>query len=397
MKHKSMRLLPERSYFQGKRTIIRADLNVDIVADKIIDDFRIRRALSTIKEISPRARYTLLVSHRGSFECPNDYTETLEPVAKHLSRLLGRNVYFLEGSVESVRYALEKLPDHAIALLENIRWYKGERENSTKFAKQLAQLTDVFVNDAFGEIHRREASIVAITKFVPSFAGLLLQDELRHLDNLSTSPRRPFAVLMGGAKLYTKLPLIKRFLRIADAVLVGTALANTFIAAQGNRIGKSLQEKKFIFKAKAMLRNQSLIIPDDYVVSPRVLAGKGKVTRGSLSSNSYIVDIGPETAKTFSSLLEKAGTIFWNGPVGCFEHAPFANGSRAVAKAILGNTKAFKVIGGGDTLELLKPLLRRKPKVKNFFISTGGGAMVSYLAGIKLPGIEALKKQYERR
>jgi 3-phosphoglycerate kinase len=387
-----IRLLPKPSYFRNKRVLIRVDFNADFTGRKITDDLWIRRSLATIKKISPKARYTLLVSHRGSFERPNDNSETLAPVAQYLSRLIHCQVYFLSGSLESAASALKKMPNHAIVLLENIRWYRGERENSLGLARQLSGLADVYVNDAFGESHRPEASIMAITKLLPGFAGLLLQDELKHLDNLSFKPARPFVVVLGGAKLKTKLPLIKRFLQIADKVLIGTALANTFMAAQGNKIGRSLVDKNFIYQARQLLGKKNLVLPQDYLVAKGIDKGRGRIVSGNVGKNEYIVDIGPKTIKEFVNIIKGARTIFWNGPMGCFEHQPFSRGSRAMAKAVLKNKKAQKVIGGGDTIALLQ---RAKSKVKSqkskLFISTGGGAMVQYLSGKKLPGIEVLK------
>jgi phosphoglycerate kinase len=395
--------LPRPSFFKNKRVIIRVDANVGAAGNRIINDFRLRRVLPTILKVAPRARLTLLVSHRGSFEKVNDYSETLSPVAKHLAKLLKRKVYFCAEPLQGVSQVLAALPNHAVVLLENIRWQKGERENSRVLAKQLAGLADVYINDAFGESHRQEASIVGITKFLPSFAGLLLQDEIRHLDDLRLNPLKPFVVVLGGAKLKTKLPLIKRFLKIADKVLLGTALANTFIAAQGRSIGASLYEPKFINSARSLLKNKKLVLPQDYLVAKRIYKGKGRVISGDVGKNELIVDIGPKTIKEFVNIIKGTRTVFWNGPMGCFEYQPFSKGSRAVAKAILNNKKAKKIIGGGETIALLQ---RTKSKVKSqspqrgtplagkskLFISTGGGAMLAYLAGKKLVGIEALKR-----
>lgn len=382
--------MPEPSYFKNRRVMVRADLNVDTVGNRIIDDYRILRSLPTIRFVAKQARYTVIVSHRGSFEKRNDPSQSLFLVARRLSRLLGQKVYFLDGSLRSIELALSAVPSHAIVLLENIRWYDGEKENSVALARQLSRLADVFINDAFGESHRSVASLCAITGFLPSFAGLLLADEMNKLNSFDGNFGRPFVVLLGGAKLKTKLPLIKRFIKQADYLLIGTALANTFFAAKAIKIGVSLNEKEFIGQARQMLKNKKLIIPGDYLVARGFAQGKGRVSTGNIGPDSMIVDIGPQTIRRFTEILSSARVIFWNGPVGCFEHKPFAKGSRAVLSAVLKNTKAIKIVGGGDTLELLG---KKKLNLgRTSFVSTGGGAMLAYLSGQKMPGIEALKR-----
>ena len=334
----------------------------------------------------------LLISHRGSFEKPCDDTLTLRPVARHLARLLRRTVFFFDGPLGSFGLLNTRIPKHAVVLLENIRHYRGERENSKQLAQQLAQHADCFINDAFGESHRKEASLVAITKLLPSFAGPLVQNEIAHLEALKANPAQPFVVILGGVKLKTKLPLIKDFVKSAKYILVGGGVANTLLQAQGLRIGNSVCDTEFMEQAKKLLRCQKIVMPIDWVIAD---AKKQKVikTIATYVPNGYaIYDIGPKTRKLYASYIHKARTIFWNGTMGYIEKRMFGRGTQAVQQAVLLNKMARTVVGGGDTT----PFLRKgnpKSKIQNpkLFISTGGGAMLAYVAGKKLPGIEALK------
>jgi len=383
---------PSKSYFRNKRVMVRVDFNVDSAHGKIIDDFRIQQTLPTIRAIQSQAKYVLLISHRGSFEKPCDDTLTLRPVARHLARLLRRTVFFFDGPLGSFGLLNTRIPKHAVVLLENIRHYRGERENSKQLAQQLAQHADCFINDAFGESHRKEASLVAITKLLPSFAGPLVQNEIAHLEALKANPAQPFVVILGGVKLKTKLPLIKDFVKSAKYILVGGGVANTLLQAQGLRIGNSVCDTEFMEQAKKLLRCQKIVMPIDWVIAD---AKKQKVikTIATYVPNGYaIYDIGPKTRKLYASYIHKARTIFWNGTMGYIEKRMFGRGTQAVQQAVLLNKMARTVVGGGDTT----PFLRKgnpKSEIQNpkLFISTGGGAMLAYVAGKKLPGIEALK------
>jgi len=247
--------------------MVRVDFNVDSAHGKIIDDFRIQQTLPTIRAIQSQAKYVLLISHRGSFEKPCDDTLTLRPVARHLARLLRRTVFFFDGPLGSFGLLNTRIPKHAVVLLENIRHYRGERENSKQLAQQLAQHADCFINDAFGESHRKEASLVAITKLLPSFAGPLVQNEIAHLEALKANPAQPFVVILGGVKLKTKLPLIKDFVKSAKYILVGGGVANTLLQAQGLRIGNSVCDTEFMEQAKKLLRCQKIVMPIDWVIA----------------------------------------------------------------------------------------------------------------------------------
>lgn len=395
-----IRFITSKTRLENKTVLLRVDFNVNIKNGKIIDDYRVQRVLPTIKFLLKKAKKVIVVSHRGSFEKENDYTLSLAPIAEHLSRLIGRKVYFFSMDLAAVGQIIQGLPPGSLALLENIRWQEGERENSVHLAKKLAAFAEVFVNDAFGESHRKVASLVAITRYLPSFGGLLLQEEIKHLDILKEKAKRPFVVILGGAKLKTKLPLIRSFLKNADYILLGGGLANTFLKAKGVEIGKSVHDDSFLQNAKALLKNRKILIPVDWIIAKSLLSKEKELRASGLSNKEYILDIGPKTIQQYKDIIAKAQTIFWNGPMGFVENPVFRIGSEAVLNAILANKKADKVVGGGDTIELIfnysretRPrMVKRLLIAPKLFLSTGGGAMLSYLAGQKLPGIEALKK-----
>ena len=305
------------------------------------------------------------------------------------SIILKKRVYFLQGPLDEIKTSFAAVPEHGIACMENIRFYAGEKENSLALAKALASMVDVVIDDAFAEAHRSVASTVGITKFLPHFAGFLMQDEIAHLDALKTKQKRLFVVVLGGAKLETKLPLVQKFLKEADAVLLGGGIANTFLAAGGLKVGSSLYEKQFMKQAKTMLDEDALFVPIDFLVASSVNAKKAVIMAGDVGPKDRILDIGPQTRELYAQILKRAKTVFWNGPMGYAENPVFAKGTKAVVAELKKNKKAITVIGGGDTLDALDAGLRTQ---KNVFVSTGGGAMLYYLAGKKLPGIAALEK-----
>ena len=260
----------------------------------------------------------------------------------------------------------------SIFLLENLRFLPGEEKNDEKFAKQLASLGDLYINDAFAVSHRANASVEAITKFLPSYAGLLMEKEIENLNKAIKKPKKPFVIILGGAKISDKLGIIKNFKQKADKFLIGGGIANTFLVAEGLPIGNSIFEEKMVPEAKKLLKLPKIILPVDYAIE-----------------NKKILDIGPQTVENYASIIKKAKTIIWNGPMGYFENPKFAKASKAIAEAVI-KSKAFVVIGGGETTAIIH---NSKFIIHNskLFISTGGGAMLEYLAGKKLPGIEALK------
>jgi len=364
------------SLLKGKTVLLRVDFNVEIENGRILDDYRIRVSLPTIQFLLRSGAKPILMSHLGR---PTRQEEkySLRPVSQYLAKLLGRRVIFFE-TWKDLELLWRVVPEGTIGMLENLRFWPGEEKNDAKFAKTLAKLGDLYVNDAFAVSHRSHASVDAITRFLPSYAGLLLEKELTMLDRVKRRTKKPFVAVFGGKKLSDKLPLIRAFLPKADAVLTGGGVANTFLAALGAPVGRSVVEKPLIKKAGAMFRKaDSIFLPQDW-----------------RSKNDAILDIGPKTEKLYAAVIKKARTILWNGPMGVFENPKFAKGSYRVARAIAKNRRAFRVVGGGETVACFRRAITnyQLPITKtNVFLSTGGGAMLEYLAGKKLPGIEALR------
>jgi 3-phosphoglycerate kinase len=373
---RSIKKLPPKA-IQGKTVLLRVDFNVEDVYGKIHDDYRIRASLPTIQWLlSSRAR-VVLMSHRGRPSRKNN-RDSLRPVARHLSRILKQRAMFFE-TLENAALWSRALPKNTVGMLENLRFWSGEEKNDAKFARMLAQLGDIYVNDAFGVSHRKNASIDAITRYLPSYAGLLLEREVKMLSSLITCQKQPFTVILGGAKLFDKVPLIRRFQPKARAILTGGGIANTFLAAKGLEIGDSLLDRRLINAARGMLRRKNnIFLPVDYRMGHR-------------NGKKVILDIGPKTEKLYALEISRSRTILWNGPMGFFEDPKFAKGSYAVARAIAKNQRALSVVGGGETTAAFRAA-NSKFEIRNpkLFLSTGGGAMLEYLAGKKLPGIEAL-------
>ncbi len=357
---------------KGKICLLRIDLNIkDSELDK--NNLRIQAILPTIKFLLKNGVKVVLLSHRGRPDHKPQTTNhklTLRPFVKIFKSLLNQQVYF----VDFKKFNKATIANYSIVLLENLRFLKGEEENNNKAAELLASLGDFFVNDAFAVSHRANASVAAITKFMPSYAGLLLEKEIKNLNRAVKDHRNHLIVVLGGAKISGKIGVIKNLMRKADYFLIGGAIANTFVKAEGLPIGVSLYDADKVDFAKGLLKKygEKIILPADYFISER-----------------QIRDIGPNTAKMYSDIIKKAKIIIWNGPMGCFENPKFAKGSKAIAKAIINNKKAFAVIGGGETASLFNDG-RFAINDKRLFVSTGGGAMLEYLAGKKLPGIAAL-------
>ncbi|MDQ5938872.1 MAG: hypothetical protein QG642_562, partial [Patescibacteria group bacterium] len=273
-----------------------------------------------------------------------------------------------------------------IVLLENIRFYPAEQKGDKVFAKKLSQLADIYVNDAFGNIHRSDASMQAITYYLPSYAGFLLQDEIKNLSSILAS-RQGLAVILGGAKISSKIGLLKKFNKIADHILIGGAMANTFLASQGHEVGNSVVDKDYLLTAKKLV-SKKMLLPLDLVVAKSLEAKISQnVTVDKVPKQAYILDLGPQTIHNYLQTLQKAKLIVWNGPLGYFENKLFIKGSKNLLTAVL-KTKAKTIIGGGETVELLKKLHLEK---KATFVSTGGGAMLEFLEGKKLPALERLR------
>ena len=385
---KTLRTMKGIVWKPGLRVIIRIDADVAMKGGRISEDFRIRQALPTIRESLRHKAHIRIISHRGRPKGAPLASLTQRPISLCLSRLLKKKVVFVKDPFSKSAFtALNKSSD--ILFFENIRFWKGEEENNASFAHELARWGDIYINDAFANCHREHVSVLGITHELPSYAGMNLEKEVAVLGRVLTNPEHPFVAILGGAKLETKVPLIKKFLVLADHVLIGGAIANTLIAALGYNVGKSLVDEKKESAAKFLL-NKKLHIPSDVVVTKN-LSGSSSMRVCAIhdvAPDEYIVDIGPATLKHFSSLLAASGMIVWNGPAGFAEVPDFAQGTIHLAHAVR-RTSAFKIIGGGDTIALL----RTYHALRGFtYISTGGGAMLEFLSGKKLSSIEALKK-----
>jgi len=371
------------SAVKNKKVLMRVDFNV--VFDKqgnIVDDFRIIKVLPTIKFLKDNnSKKIILISHLGRPLMHNKEL-SLKPIADYLERLLGQKIYFLTTDIgPELKKEIDALPQCSIVLLENIRFYPEEEENNHNFAQELSQLGDVFINEAFSVSHRKAASIFAITKFLPSYIGLLFQAETKALDSIKNITSDRLVVILGGAKIKDKLPIINYFLNKAKFILVGGAIANTIIKSWDFEVGNSLVEPEMVSEAKNLgSQKAELVIPGDY----EVLTNKNQVvTRnlGEIIKTDTILDIGPIATKTFEKIISRAEIIFWSGPLGKIEDNRFRKGTKGVIDAILNNRKAQIVIGGGDTLmsiKLLKPEYSLDNTPSRFF-STGGGAMLEYL------------------
>ncbi|KMQ81072.1 Phosphoglycerate kinase [Candidatus Burkholderia pumila] len=378
----------------GKRVFIRADLNVSQDDDgNITEDTRVRASVLAIKAALDAGAAVMVTSHlgrptEGQFK-PED---SLAPVAKRLSELLGRDVPLVSDWVDGVQ-----VPVGQVVLLENCRVNKGEKKNDDTLAQKLAQLCDVYVNDAFGTAHRAEATTHGIAKYAPvACAGPLLAAELDALGKALGNPKRPLVAIVAGSKVSTKLTILKSLAEKVDQLIVGGGIANTFMLASGLKIGKSLAEADLVGEAKeitdaARARGVSVPIPSDVVTAKEFAPTAKAETKpvADVADDDLILDIGPDTAKALAQQLETAGTIVWNGPVGVFEFDQFGNGTKTLAQAIA-NSSAFSITGGGDTLAAIA---KYDIADKVSYISTGGGVFLEFLGGKKLPAVEVLESR----
>lgn len=421
---------------KNKRVLMRADYNVPLDRSHILDDYRLRASLPSIRYIlDQKPNGLVIVSHLGRPKGPDDKQFSLAPVAKRLSELLGRKVFFVSDCVgPTARLACEQLPPSGVLLLENLRFHQEEEADSTDFAKALAEVSqaDIFVQDGFGVVHRKHASTDAITKLMPAVAGLLLEREIETIERVMTSPDRPLTAVIGGAKISDKIDVLSKFIDMADCVVVGGALANDFLHAEGVKIGDSLVDKEAFKLARDVLakarkyekeRNFKFMVPVDGVVSrsadgrsstrlvdfgAHALADieaypkKPKSSAYSLKAGEKILDIGPVSASRAAGAIDMSRTVVWAGTMGVAEakpltgaESPFGHGSCLVAEAIIGSSnhhanKAFSLVGGGDTVSYIES----KGWVDDFsHVSTGGSASLELMAGHHLPGIDALENK----
>jgi phosphoglycerate kinase len=392
---RSIRELP----IENKRVFLRVDFNVPLDGSKVTDDSRIREAVPTIKHALERGARLVLASHLGRPKKGPDPKYSLEPAATRLAEILGQEVTLPEDCVgDAAKKVVFDLRGGQVALLENLRFHPEEEKDDEAFCRQLSELADVYVDDAFGSVHRAHASVHGLAKlYRDRGCGFLLEKEIASLGKIVGAPDKPYVAVLGGAKVSDKIEVVESLLEKVSSLLVGGAMANTFLAAQGKNMAKSLVEEEKLALARTILekareKNVELLLPVDVVVAASIQASAGEaeiVGVDAVPAGKMALDIGPKTAELFAKRFAGAKTVFWNGPMGLFEKAPFATGTFAVAKA-MADSPAFTVVGGGDSAAAVYAAGEGIAK-KMKHISTGGGASLELVEGKKLPGIEVLR------
>lgn len=382
-----------------KTVLLRVDFNVSLNLNQTIaDDVRIRQSLPTIEYLLKHHNKVIIIAHLGQPEKRNP-EDSLHLVAKRLHEYLPEHKVTLVDDFLADDHLLNNQKEGEILLLENIRFYPGEKANDPEFAKQLAALGDVYVNDGFGVSHRKDASLVGLPPLLPSYAGLLMKKEITMIDKLMRHPYKPFVAIVGGKKIATKINFITKLTAVADYVLLGGGLANTFLVALGHKVGDSIIAKDDIDQAKHIMKlaekeKTQILLPTDVVVGKSLESHTSDVRRiDQVETHDQILDIGPDTQAAFGAAIAKARTIVWNGPVGYMENPEFKRGTDFLYYAITHNVAAISVLGGGDTLAAIN---KKEYLNKITHISTGGGAMLEFIENGTLPAIEALKKASAR-
>ena len=397
----SPKLSIEDVELSGQRALVRVDYNVPFLEGTSIisDDTRIKASIPTLRHLLGKGCSLVLCSHLGRPKGKRYPELSLKPIAKRLSEILEQKVQFVEDCVsEEAAATAWKLSEGEILLLENLRFHREEEENNLGFAEQLSKLAEVFINDAFGAAHRAHASTLGVTRFLPSYAGLLLDKEVNYLENALENPKLPFTAILGGAKVSDKIKVVDRLKKIASHICIGGGMAATFLAASNKKVGNSSIEADFISQAQTLLnendsKNGNLILPSDVVVVKTLLKDSDFLTKsvGDLEDGDIIVDIGPATAEFYSSIIRKSNTVLWNGPMGIYEWEKARAGTRSVAKA-LANGNMLSIIGGGSTVDAVN-FLGLQGEMTH--VSTGGGASLELLEGRELPGVTSLREKIE--
>ncbi len=378
----------------GKRVLVRVDFNVPIKNGRIVDDTRIREAIPTIQDLVERNARVILMTHLGRPDGQVDENYRTTPLAERLSELMHRPVKHLDEIVgPDVEQAVREMRDGDIVMLENVRFNPGETKNDPAFARQLASLGDLYVNDAFGTAHRAHASTAGIADYLPAVAGLLMEREIRTLGKIMSDPPRPLVAIIGGSKISTKIGVLRSLLQRVDRLCVGGAMACTFLKAKGLDMGRSLVEDDQLDTARALLSGTngrgSLVLPLDAVIADEATPGikTETVAVDAVPSDKKVLDVGPMTVERFLQTCDGAAAIVWNGPLGVYEVPPFDHGTDALARGLAGS-EAETIIGGGD---LVAALEKQHLAEHMSFVSTGGGATLEFLEGKTLPGIAALR------
>ncbi len=381
---------------RGRRVLVRVDFNVPMNAEReITDDTRIRAALPTIRHLVDSGAKVVLASHLGRPKGKPVDEFRMDPVAKRLGELLGKPVRKLDDCTgEAVKAAIACMRDGDVVLLENLRFHSEEEANDERFARSLAELADLYVNDAFGTAHRAHASTAGVARFLPAVAGLLMQKEIDVMGEALSSPERPFAAILGGAKVKDKVGVVRNLLDKVDVLMIGGGMAYTFLKAKGLEVGQSILEEDKVSLAKDLMeraeaKGARFMLPSDVVVADRFAedASVRVVPVDKISPDWQGMDIGPATARRFSQAIDEAKTVIWNGPMGVFEMAPFAEGTRAIARA-LARSRGVTIVGGGDSVAAVEEMGLSD---KMTHVSTGGGASLEFLEGKDLPGVAVLR------